>query len=107
MSRMLDAEVDQKKTSLTPDRIKEIAMGQIKDQVKQGSGFFGMFKTTKKGYEIPPEEAGKFIVKPYDQIPAWIQREAADTIQSAGQVPTKEAVERFYARGVRAGHYKD
>jgi hypothetical protein len=101
---------------LPPEKLKAIGMDMLREKYEQGSGIFGTFRTTKKGYQIvvDPNTAGKhFVDTAYGDIPADIRKQLEADMpgeKSAGMYGTKkidkEAIERAYQRGREQGRFK-
>lgn len=106
-----DAQRAQPDRPLTPAQMREIGMDMLREGYEQGSGFLGIGKNVKRGYQIAtdPTLAGKtFISTPFDKIPAGIRADLEkqyDAMHPRGGIYGNEtermrAVERAYQRGL-------
>lgn len=106
-----DAQRAQPDRPLDTERMREIGMDMLRERYEQGSGFLGIGKNVKRGYQIAtdPTLAGKtFISTPFDKIPAGIRADLQkqyDVLHPRGGVYGNEtermrAVERAYQRGL-------
>jgi hypothetical protein len=101
---------------LPPEKLKAIGMDMLRVKYEQGSGIFGAFRSTKKGYQVvaDPNSANKnFVDTPYGEIPEAIRNQLeadAPGPKTTGMYGTKridkEAIERAYQRGREQGRFK-
>lgn len=111
LTQALDNATAAKGKALTDAEAKAVGMGMLRENIEQGSGMFGFFQTKKRGYQIPAEEAGKFVAMPYDKIPKAVRDEIeADIRKRSGPAgiygnaaKEQQEVERVYQRAVQAG----
>ena len=113
LTQALDAATASKGSPLTAEEGKRIGLSMVREGVEQGSGIFGVFQTTKRGFEIAtdPALAGKTFVTPFDKIPLA----ARDALRSemTGEGPRggltnaqRAKIERAYQRGLEAGRFR-
>ena len=113
---LTDAQAAQPDKPLTSEQMKDIGMNMLRVGYEQGSGLFGFFKTTKRGYEIAARTDGakNYVSVPYDEIPLNIRTQLEADAPSMGSVgmygsaPSvdKDAIERAYQRGLDQGRFK-
>lgn len=62
-----------KGSPLSPDEAKRIGMDMLREGIEQGSGMFGLFQTTRRGYQIASDPAispgASFVAKRFSDIP--------------------------------------
>lgn len=111
--KITDAQRAAEGKPLPPEKLKEIAMDLVREKYEQGTGFAGIWRTKRKGYQIlndPNSKDKHFIDVPYDEIPKDIRAELeADTPRKrVGRGTTeidKDAVERAYQKGKEEGRF--
>lgn len=108
LANALDQAVAAKGAPLTPAEAKAIGMGMLREQVEQGSGFFGIGQSKKREFELTAEDRSKYVV-PYAQIPK-VHRDAIEKslgVQRGLYGGVDEAlVERTYANALSDGAVK-
>lgn len=104
-------------TPLPPEEMRKIGMRLLQEGYEQGSGIFGMFQNTKRGYQVltDPALAGKdFITTPYKKIPPAIRADLEKSYDAKngrggiyGNAAEREAaIERAYQRGLDEGRFR-
>lgn len=102
---------------LPPEEMRKIGMRLLQEGYEQGSGIFGMFQTTRRGYQVmtDPALADKdFITVPYGKIPQKIRDELTTAARNkigkgsiyGNAAEVEAAVERAYQRGLDEGRFK-
>lgn len=121
MTRALDSATAAKGAPLDDKEAREIGISMLREGIEQGSGFLGIGKTKKRGYEIATDPniapGSSFIAKPYSEIPESIRTQLisaykaknpnAPYLRGGGLTSDQEAeIERAYTRGVELGRFK-
>lgn len=115
VAQALDEATAAKGRPLTDEEARRIGRGLLREGYEQGTGIFGMFRTKRRGFEMAPEERGKFVSTRYDDIPPEIRAEIEADLYPKGrgkgiygstQAVDKERVERVYQRAIDAGRIK-
>lgn len=103
---------------LSDKEARAIGEQMLREGIEQGSGFFGIGQTRRRGYEIAsdPALAGKtFVTKTFDEIPQDVRSALTSELRArepgAGPRGTlsdaqKQKIERAYQRGVEQGRFK-
>ena len=116
LTMALDQATKVKGAPLNEKEAKAVGMSMVRVGVEQGSGFLGMFKNKKKGYQIATDPGiapgTSFVAKEFSDIPVDVRNQLATEYREANKLGSKPltseqelAIERMYTRGVEKGRF--